>query len=275
MQKDQQTNTSNTTNVQNRLVNLRQGNPFSSIYRIYQFEPLTEIRENSTVAKEYSEIAKEFLTAIYKNNVISIEAAWKKIKLEKRDFFDRWTLPVFIEDGKMQQLKRELKDGKWGELLWGDYMSYEEDDVTSIFLHIPRKIRFYWRMIFVLQEKIDITLLDRMCECGFEQKSVVAIKIFPHPKIKTAADDKATIHNYAQSDDYIVMIAYCITEAFISIELNHNYMNYEQMLELTEPLFEKRGIKIKDKTEPYIRANFPPDYIKYDEHPCAGYEFID
>ena len=47
------------------------------------------------------------------------------------------------------------------------------------------------------------------------------------------------------------------------------------MLEIIEPLFEKRGIKIEDKTDPYIYHGFPADYVEHNEYICGGYEFID
>ena len=63
--------------------------------------------------------------------------------------------------------------------------------------------------------------------------------------------------------------------ADITIEINPEYMSYEDVLSVIEPLFEKYGLYIYDKTDPYIYDGFPPEYQEYNKYNLGGYEFID
>ena len=275
-QQIQPSSTTNTTNGQDRFVKLSQGSAFpvaGRTYKNYSFTSLTESMWDDKTAKEYMEIVRELIDIFANNKVVSIEVSWHKTRMEKRDFFDRWTPPVFVENGRMQEFKQEMKSGKWGKQLWADYMWYEQRKVKSLFLKRERDIRLYSRKIVVVQENLEMPLLERMWFCGWET-GALGVTVFPHSKIDYKENDKETIHNYYHTDDFLVYIANDCT-ADITIELNHKYISYDQMLEIIEPLFEKRGIKIKDKTDPYIYHGFPPDYVEHNKYPCAWYEFID
>lgn len=275
MNTNQQTHTSNTTNGQDRFVELTRGSavPIAGrVYRNYNFKPLSENMWDVETAKEYAEVSKELISLLSQNRVVGISAQWEKRKLDKKDFLGRWTPPVFVEDGKMQILKQELKAGKWGKQLWADYMWYEQRKTKTIFLRIDTFMRYYFREIYVVQKRIEMPLLDRMTICGFEGLGS-AVTIYPHSEIEYQADDKETVHDYYQSEDFVAYISCDFVSADITVELNEKYISYQQMIDLIEPLFEKRGIKIKDKTDPY--ANYPPDYVVHNHYPCAGYEFID
>lgn len=274
-QKTQSNSVTNTTNGQNRLVEFDQGG-FGFFggrtYKNYNFMAYTENQYEPEVIKEYSEIAKEFITLLSENKVVSFESSWEKTRGSKRDFWGRWTLPIYVEDGKMQELKQELKSGKWGKQLWADYMWYEQRNVKTIFLHLNSIIRYYIRKIVVIQRRIEMPFLERMVSCGSEV-GIIGVTIFPHSEIKYYENDKETIHNYYHSDDFEFYISYNMFSADITIELNEKYISLEQMLDTIEPLFEKRGIKIRDKTDPY--GHFPADYVEYNEFPCHGYQFFD
>ena len=271
----QSNSNTSTTNGQDRFVELDQGSAFpiaGRTYKNYRFIPITESIWDDKTAKEYREIVKELIDIFANNKVVSIEVSWHKTRMEKRDFFDRWTPPMFVENGRMQELRQEMKSGKWGKQLWADFLWYDQRKSRSLFLNLERDSRDYFRDIMVIQEKIDQHLLERMWFCCWETGGI-GVTIFPHSKINYKENDKETIKNYHKTDDFIVYIANDYT-ADITVELNHKYISYNQMLEIIEPLFEKRGIKIKDKTDPYIYANYPPDYVEHNKYSYTGYQFF-
>ena len=274
-QKTQLSSTTSTTNGQDRLVELTQGGCLFRRYKNYSFDTLTESHWDVNIAKEYCEIAKEFVDILSKNRVVRLAAYYKKKHMAKRSFWGKWTSPIFVEDGGVALLKKDLKNNKWGKQLWADYMWYEQRDVKTIFFQLPSQVRYYDRFICVLQENINFSIVNKMLESCNSDYSGFGIRIFPYEKIEHQQNEKETIHCYAQSDKFIAQVAFDLFEASIVIELNHNYMNYQQMLDIIEPLFEKRGIKIKDKTDPYIYHGFPTDYVEHNEYPCAGYQFFD
>ena len=175
----------------------------------------------------------------------------------------------------MSLLKKDLASEKWGKQLWADYMWYEPGKARSLFLGLESEFRWYRRELCVFQDNINKDIMDAFINVTYEDLTDFGIRIFPHSNIEYLDNDKETVRSYVHREDFIVQIAFDIISPDITIEVNHTYMSYKQMLEIIEPLFEKRGIKIKDKTDPYIYANYPPDYIEYHEHPCGGYEFID
>ena len=274
-QQTQSNSTTNTTNGQDRFVELNQGGALFRIYRNYDFKPFTENKWDKNIIKEYIDIGKDLLCNLSENKVVQIRLPYQKIKLEKRDFFDRWTPPVFVENGKTNEFKKNLTKDKYGKQLWADYMWYNEEIVKSFFWNLNSTIRCYRRYIYVIQEKLDLDLVIESAEHVLEESGGLGIRIFPHSKIEHLENDKETVRSYVHREDFIVQIAFGLVSAHIVIQVNHEYMSYDQMLEITEPLFEKRGIKIKDKTDPYIYANYPPDYVEHNKYPCAGYQFFD
>ena len=105
-QKTQLSSTTSTTNGQDRFVELNQGGALFRIYRNYDFKPFTENKWDKNIIKEYIDIGKELLCNLSENKVVQIRLPYQKIKLEKRDFFDRWTPPVFVENGKTNEFKK-------------------------------------------------------------------------------------------------------------------------------------------------------------------------
>jgi len=193
----------------------------------------------------------------------------------KQSFFGKWTPPEFVEDGGVALLKKDFQNNKWGKQLWADYMWYESGKTKSLFLQLDSEFRTYRRDLCVFQEKINKDIMDAFVNVTYEDLTDFGVRIFPHSKIEHLENDKETVRSYVHREDFIVQIAFDLVSAGIVIEVNHEYMSYEQMLEIIEPLFEKRGIKIKDKTDPYIYANYPPDYVEHNKYPCAGYQFFD
>lgn len=155
-------------------------------------------------------------------------------------------------------------------------MWYESGKTKSLFLQLDSEFRWYRRELCVFQEKLNEEIMDAFINVTYEDVTDFGIRIFPHSNIEHLENDKETVRSYVHREDFIVQIAFGLVSADIVIQVNHEYMSYEQMLEIIEPLFEKRGIKIKDKTDPYIYANYPPDYVEHNVYPpCAGYQFFD
>ncbi len=269
-----------TTNEESKLVVIEQGGaPFIGLGRIYKNYDFTTSKGRyrySEMNKAYYEIGKELIDILSKGRVCYLGACWQKTSLAKRDFFDRWTPPVFVEDGEMQKFKQELKSDVWGKQLWADYMWYFENPNKTFFLRVPYMSRHYYREIAVVQEKLEMSLVEKMSMCGQEEHKSMSVRIFPHSKIEHLENDNETVRSYIHSDDFIIHIAPTSMKSNLHIEINHNYMSLNEFIEIVEPLFEKRGMKIVDKTDPYIYHGFPTDYVEHNVYPpCAGYQFFD
>ena len=268
-----------TTNEESKLVIIERGGaPFIGFGRTYKNYSLVTPRSwelYPEINQVYYDICEELIDILSKDRVCYLGVDWQKTRLAKRDFFDRWTPPIFVEDGEMQKFKQELKSGVWGKQLWADYIWYFENPNITFFLRVPYMSRHYYREIAVVQEKLEMSLVEKMSMCGQEENKIMAVRIFPHTKIKHLENDRETVRSYIHSDDFIIHIALSETRPQVNVEINHNYMNFNEFIEIIEPLFEKRGLKIADKTDPYIYAGFPTDYVEHNEYPCAWYEFID
>lgn len=273
----QTTQSSNITNEENKLVIVEQAGRgslmYGRIYKNYEFKYKLQSIDDEKLINTFYDIGIEFIKKTAPDNVIMLLvrlAQKEKAKREKRRIY---TPPVYVEDGKTGDLKSKLKSGEYDSAVWADYMFYHSHHYKA-YGFIPAEVRRYLREIIVLQEHTDLSLAGVMDECGKETWGF-GIKVFPHKKIELCDDKKMTAHKYFHSDDFMFDICPGGKSASIVIEPNPAYMSYEDVLSVIEPLFEKYGFHIEDKTDPYIYYGFPPDYQQHNKYNLGGYEFID
>ena len=160
--------------------------------------------------------------------------------------------------------------------MWADYEWYAEFPYRSPITNLMTSTRWYERLIHTLKEEMELSLIKEIYESR-EDGGVVGVRIYPHSKIKYLEDEKETVRSYIHRDDFIVHIGWSNKWTGITIEPNPKYMNYEQLIEIIEPIFEKHGLKLKDKANPYPKDGFSleEEYEQHREYPCAGYRFFD
>lgn len=100
-QKTQPSSNTNTTNGQDRFVELTQGGALSRIYKNYMFDPLTESTWDRNIVKEYADIGKELTFILAKDKVVYLGSHWKK---------SVWLNEAFGGNGPRQSL---LKMVEW------------------------------------------------------------------------------------------------------------------------------------------------------------------
>ena len=278
----QNTQSTNTTSGQNNFVEIDRGGTLrygiGRIYWNYDFEPLSGLLYNPEVAKVYAEVGKEFAQLLSLNKIVELSSCVKMKTTAKRSFFDKWTPPIYIEDGLITEVKKNLKEGKYENCIWADYMWYLEIPLRSPITNMLTNHRDYDRQIHILSEKLDLSLVKDIIESRIDD-GAVGIRIYPHSKIEYIENDKETLRSYVHRDDFIVHIAFDDKWTGIHVEPNPKYMNYEQLIEIIEPIFEKHGLKLKNKNEPNpnLKSGFSKEeeYTYHKIYPCAGYEFID
>ena len=276
----QNTQSTNITAEQNNLVEVDQGGTLrygiSRIYWNYDFEPLSGLLYNPEVAKIYAEIGKEFAEKVSENRVVRIASQVMKTYPEKKNFWGKWFPPEYVENPYQQEIKNNLKKGKYGDCLWADYEWCVEFLYRLPITNMMTSTRDYARQIHVLKEQIDLSLIDEMMNIS-DEAATVGIRIYPHSKLERLETDKETLRKYIHRDDFIVQIAFDDKWTGVTIQPNPKYMTYNQLIEIIEPIFEKHGLKLKDKANPYPKYGFPleDEFKQHREYPCAGYRFFD
>ena len=278
----QTTQLNNITAEQNNLVEIDRGGTLrygiGRIYWNYDFEPLSGCLWNPEVAKIYAEVAEEFVRKVSENCVIKISADIKKKSVEKKRIFGKWDSPTYMETAEQAEIKKNLAKGRYGKCLWADYEWYAEFPYRSPITNLMTSTRWYERLIHTLKEEMELSLIKEIYESR-EDGGVVGVRIYPHSKIKYLEDEKETVRSYIHRDDFIVHIGWSNKWTGITIEPNPKYMNYEQLIEIIEPIFEKHGLKLinRDAPNPNLNSGFLPEeeYTYHNEYPCAGYRFFD
>lgn len=272
----------NITKEQNNFVEIDRGGTLrygiGRIYWNYNFEPLSGLLYNPDVAKIYSTIGTDFAKIISENHIVNLSFEIKKLTPEKRNFLGKWTPPTYSETPAQQEIKKNLAYGKYGKCLWGDYEWYAEFPFRSPITNLLTSTRWYTREVNITMNNLNTLLIEHINNCR-EDDGAIGIRIFPHSNIESLNSDKETIRSYIHRDDFIVHIAFDDKWTGIHIEPNPQYMNYEQLIEIIEPIFEKHGLKIinRDAPNPNLKSGFSPDeeFTYHNKYPCAGYQFFD
>ena len=278
----QSTQSTKITNEQNNLVEIDQGGTLrygiGRIYWNYDFEPLSGLLYNPEVAKIYAEVGKDFAKKVSEERVVKLFFGPKKSTAEKKGFWGKWDQPTYMETAKQAEIKKNLAKGKYGKCLWADYEWYAEFPYRSPITNLMTSTRWYSRQTHILKENLDLQLIKEIYESR-EDDGAVGIRIYPHSKIECLENDKETVRSYVHRDDFIVHIAFDDKWTGIHIEPNPKHMNYEQLIEIIEPIFEKHGLKLinRDAPNPNLNSGFLPEeeYTYHNEYPCAGYRFFD
>ena len=278
----QSTQSTNITNEQNNLVEIDRGGTLrygiGRIYWNYDFEPLSGYLWNPEVAKIYAEVGKDFAKKVSENCVVEMTAQIKMKTTPKVNLWGKWTPATFSVNEHEIQLKKDLQNGKYGDCIWADYEWYAEFPYRSPITNLMVSTRDYDREIYIMKNELDLFLIDAIHNCR-EDTGTVGIIIYPHSDIEYLENDKETIRRYIHNDDYVVQIGFNDKWTGITIQPNPKYMNYEQLIEIIEPIFEKHGLKLinRDAPNPNLNSGFLPEeeYTYHNEYPCAGYRFFD
>ena len=196
--------------------------------------------------------------------------------VEKKRIFGKWNSPTYAVTAEQTEIKKTIENGKHGKCLWADYEWYAEFPFRSPITNMMTSTRWYERHIHILQEQLELPLIKEIYESR-EDGGVVGIRIYPHSKIEYLTNEEETLRSYIHSDNFIVHIGWSNKWTGITIEPNPQYMNYEQLIKIIEPIFEKHGLKIMDTSNPYPKDGFSleEEYEQHREYPCAGYRFFD
>ena len=242
-------------NEQNRYVQVVQGGKWwqywtTGNYLNYEFST-THYVDDHNLAKIYYVIAKEFVEKISENRLILLSAQWQMKELEKREG-KTWIPPVYVEDGLMQKFKEELMESDDKDILWDDYMWFEEKQTQTLILKRPTTIRNYYRFIYFLMENPNFPLMDKISKCAMEGGGSVGVRLFAQ-SLQYKNLDKSDLYNFAQSSDYVLRMGFDDKSADIVIRNNPRYISYEEIVEIIEPIFNKYGLVFTSKENPYIK----------------------
>ena len=244
-------------NEQNKYVQVTQGgkdpwNQNRDHYLNYRFLT-THFCDDLDLAKIYYEVAKEFIEKVSENRLILLSAQWQMKELEKREG-KTWIPPVYVEDGLMQQFKEELMQSDRKDIIWEDYMWYQEKRVKGvIFFWRFTNIRNYHRDINIFLRKMDFSLMDRIDKCAMEGSGGVGIDIFPQSINPDFSNENNPIRNFVHSKDFIMKMGVGTDWVGITVENNPRYISYEEIVEIIEPIFNKYGLVFTSKENPYIK----------------------
>ena len=189
-----------------------------------------------------------------KDKVVYSSCQYEVKKHGKKTLFKDWIHPEYIEDGRTNELKQYLIQSNRKDLIWSDYMRYISDVINILF--IPTEVRDYARDIYVLQEHFDWELITKIRHLAFENKFRTAnLCVFPHSEIIHKSNDDETVQSYVNNKDWMIDIAYdaCICND-IAVFPNPKYVTYEQLLQITEPIFAKYGWKFGKIENPYLKS---------------------
>ena len=254
------TQSTNITSEQNscestNLIKVRQGgsdlwNTHGEGYLGYRFGT-TGYMDDKAVAEKIYEVSKEFALKLAQNRVVFLRADWDRTNSTLGNLLNSIE-PVYKEDGLMQQLKDELIADNRGDIIWDDCSWYDEKVTKSLILRRPSVSRRYFREICILQDKLDISLADRLEKCAMENTSAIGIDIFPEKNIKHFESDKETISYYIHRKDYLIRIGTGTKRAEIYMQRNPRYILYDDILAIIKPIFEKYGFEFVSTENPFI-----------------------
>lgn len=277
----QNTQSTNIISEQNNIVKIRQGGRgqlfgTGRTYWNYNFTPLSGCLYNPEVAKIYAEIGKEIASSLSQKYIVKLSFTIKMKTTPKVNFLGKWTPATFSINESETKLKECLRNGKYGDCMWADYIWHAEFPYRSPITNMKVNTRDYVREIHILKETLDLSLIKEIHNCCIEGNAV-GIRIYPHSNIKHLESEEKTIRSYIHNDDFIIHIGFDDKWTSIVIEPNPRYINYEQLIKSIEPIFEKYGLKIIDKSNPYLKDGFSleEEYTYHNEYPCAGYEFVE
>ena len=244
-------------NEQNKYVQVVQGgkdpwNQNRDHYLNYRFLT-THFCDDLELAKIYYAVAKEFVAKLSENRLILLSAQWQMKELEKREG-KTWIPPVYVEDGLMQKFKEELMASDRKDILWEDYMWYQEKQGKGvIFRNRMVTIRNYHRDIKIFLEKMDFSLMDRIDKCAMEGLGGVGVYIFPQSIKSNFSNKENLIRNFVHSREFITRIGVGTDWVGITVENNPYYISCEEIVEIIEPIFNKYGLVFASKENPYIK----------------------
>lgn len=245
-------------NEQNKYVQVTQGgkdpwNQNRDHYLNYRFLT-THFCDDLDLAKIYYEVAKEFIEKVSENRLILLSAQWDMKNWERWENQTTCIPPVYVEDGLMQQFKEELMQSDRKDIIWEDYMWYQEKRVKGvIFFWRFNNIRNYHRDINILLRKMDFSLMDRFSECSMEGFGGFGIVIFSQFKISDFHHENNFMKDLVHSKDFILKMGIGGKIADILVENNPRYISYEEIVEIIEPIFNKYGLVFTSKENPYIK----------------------
>ena len=258
MTQEQQLNI--TLKEEDRVVYVKQGGTLiwdakEQPYFKFSFVPRENLSYNETVKEEFLQIGYALIEKFSKDKVVRYGCSYSKKEREivrKKKFTD----PVYIEDGKVNEFKQYLMNSDRKDLLWTDYMFYiSELHPWKIFKLLGTdEIRSYTRDIHILQEKLDIYLAEKALASReyFDEKGM-CVFVYPHSKIKYKETERETVISYVHDNDFLIFIAVTDYNADITINPNPCYMTYDQLLKEIEPVFNKYGWNFGDVTNPYLK----------------------
>ena len=245
-------------NEQNKYVQVTQGgkdpwNQNRDHYLNYRFLT-THFCDDLDLAKIYYEVAKEFIEKVSENRLILLSAQWDMKNRERWENQTTCIPPEYVEDGLMQQFKEELMQTDRKDIIWEDYMWYQEKRVKGvIFFWRFNNIRNYHRDINILLRKMDFSLMDKIDKCAMEGSGSVGIDIFPQSIKPDFSDESDLIRNFVHSKDFIMKMGVGTHWVSMTIENNPRYISYEEIVEIIEPIFNKYGLVFTSKENPYIK----------------------
>lgn len=257
----QETQSNITLKEEDRVVYVKQGGTLiwdakEQPYFKFSFVPREDLSYNEIVEKEFLQIGYDLIEKFSKDKVVRYRCSYSKKEREtvrKKKFTD----PVYIEDGKVNEFKQYLINSDRKDLLWTDYMFYiSELHPWKIFKLLGTdEIRSYTRDIHILQEKLDTELAEKALTSReyFDEKGM-CVFMYPHSKIKHKENERETVINYVHDKDFFIFIGATEDMADIIINPNPCYMTYDQLLKEIEPIFNKYGWKYGDMSNPYLKA---------------------
>lgn len=217
-------------------------------YVNYRFAT-THYVDDWDLAKVFVAVAKEFIGKISENRTVMMIGPWQMTELDYRHKKE-WIPPVYVEDGLMQQFKEELAASGRRDIAWEDYMWYEEKKTKTLILKRDTVIRTYYRDTYILSEKVDYPIIDRIMECSMEGSGDVGIRTFFRQEEPDIFEEGA-VRRYAKSSNYILQVGFGKKGAAIVIRNNPRHISYREILETIEPIFNKYGLILTEKENPY------------------------
>lgn len=238
------------------LVQVTQGgddlwNDHGEEYLGYRFKT-TGYVDDTSVAEKYFKVGLEFAQKLSENKVIGCSAEWLRENSTLKELLNN-VEPVYVEDGLIQQFKNELIAENRKDIIWADYAYYDEKATKTFFFSKPKVHRRFNREIYVLQDKFDVPLIERMEKYAWEGYGCVGINIFPENKINQCCTDEETIKHYVHSQNYIIKIGIDKKNANIYMQRNPKYILYDDILAIIKPIFEKYGFEFVSNENPFIK----------------------
>ena len=152
-----------------------------------------ELRSDSddfVVYDVFNDISYEIISYLSKGHVVLYGPDYRKTKHERRKRFGRgWEEAEYSTDCIASRLKQELMDSRWSDGFFADVDSFHE------YKAFWSMTRVYSKYLYILQETLDFSLLQKTNTCREHpgEGDGIDIKIFPEATLTCLETAEKTV----------------------------------------------------------------------------------